>query len=274
MRGSNAEPSRGGYRPGDAQLRVRLQHVVLLHERLFGELPVHGEPERVPPLGPHRLHLPRVEDGGGRLDALAQRRRVVVEVDPGAPAPRLAAHRREVDVVGLQVVLGEGTPLRHEGVAAVEAVAPPVERAGEPARRRSPRPSTIFTPRWRQAFWNARTSLVVGAHHDDRLVEDLVLDEVAHRRGSPRAGTPSATPAATAARPPCGRSPGRSSAPSAPGPAPPSRTARTSPPTRPRRRSDATPCRRSPRPSARRRTRRRWPAARRAARSAGPASSR
>ncbi len=75
-----------------------LEHVVLLEERLLGELPVDGEAARVPPLGPQRLHLPGVEDGGERLDALAQRRGVVVEVDPGAPAPHLAPHRRQVDV--------------------------------------------------------------------------------------------------------------------------------------------------------------------------------
>ena len=42
----------------------------------------------------------------------AQRRRVVVEVDPRAAAPHLAPHRHEVDVVRLQVVLGERLPLR------------------------------------------------------------------------------------------------------------------------------------------------------------------
>ena len=51
------------------------------------------------------FHASRI--GRGRLDALPQRRRVVVEVDPRAPAPHLAPHRHEVDVVGLQVVLGE-----------------------------------------------------------------------------------------------------------------------------------------------------------------------
>ena len=93
--------------PGDAELRMRLDDVVLLHERSLRELPVHGEPARVPPLGPQRLHLPRVEDRGVRLDALPQRRRVDVEVDPRAPAPRFTLHRYEVDVLRMQVVLGE-----------------------------------------------------------------------------------------------------------------------------------------------------------------------
>ncbi len=59
--GRTARRRAAGTAAGDDELRVRLDHVVLLHERLFGELPVHREPARVPPLGPQRLHLPRVE---------------------------------------------------------------------------------------------------------------------------------------------------------------------------------------------------------------------
>ena len=177
-RGSNRPPSRGGYRPGMTQLGMGLHHVVLLHERLFGQLPVHREAAGVPPLGPQRLHLPGVEDGGERLDALPQRRRVVVEVDPGAPAPHLAPHRREVEVLGLQVVLGERLRLRDEGVRAVGAVAPPVERADEPALARPPALDDLDAA-VAAGVLEGPHAQVVGAHHDDRLVEDLVLDEVA-----------------------------------------------------------------------------------------------
>ena len=102
--------------------------------------------------------------------------------------------------------------LRDVGVRAVEAVAPPVERAGEPALAR---PAALDDPDAAMAagVLERAHAHVVGAQHDDRLVEDLVLDEVARLRGSPRAGTPSARPAATAARPPSRRSRGRSSAP-------------------------------------------------------------
>ncbi len=41
-----------------------------------------------------------------------------------------------------------------------------------------PRPSTTRTPRCRQAFWKARTDPSSVRSDDDRLVEDLVLDEV------------------------------------------------------------------------------------------------
>ena len=128
--GRTAGRRAAGNRVRDHQLRVRLHHVVLLDERFIGELPVHREPARVPPLGAQRLHLPGVEDGGERLEALAQRRRVVVEVDPRAPAPRprTAPATRSMSS-GLQVVLGERPPLGDEGVRAVEAVAPAVERA-------------------------------------------------------------------------------------------------------------------------------------------------
>ncbi len=36
----------------DDELGMGLNHVVLLHERLFGELPVHGETTGVPPFDP------------------------------------------------------------------------------------------------------------------------------------------------------------------------------------------------------------------------------
>ena len=83
---------------------------------------------------------------------------------------------------GSQVVLGERLPPRDGGVLAVEAVAPPVERAGEPVLARPSALRRPCTPRWRQAFWNAAHPHVVGAQHDDRLIEELVLDEVARLR--------------------------------------------------------------------------------------------
>ena len=99
-RGSNALVRRPVPRARDDELRMRLDDVVLPRlNASLGELPVHGEAAGVPPLGPQRLDLPRVEDGGDRLEALPQRRGVDVEVDPRAPAPDLAPHRREVEVV-------------------------------------------------------------------------------------------------------------------------------------------------------------------------------
>ena len=174
---SNVAASGGAYLPGDAELRMRLDDVVLLHERGFGELPVHGEPACVPPLGAQRLDFPRVEDRGERFDALPQRRRVVVEVDPCAAAPCLALHRHEVDVVGVEVVLGEGPRPGHERVLAVGVVAPPVERAREPVLARAAALDDPDTAVAAGVLERAHAH-VVGAQDDDRLVEDLVLDEV------------------------------------------------------------------------------------------------
>ncbi len=144
----------------------------------IGELPVHGKAARVPRLGPQRLHLPRVEDRGGRLHALPHRWRVVVEVDPRAPAPHLAPHRREIEVARLQVVLREGLPPRDRGVRAVRAVAPTVERAREPALA-GPAPLHELHAPVAAGVLERRDPHVVGAEHDDRLVEELVLHEVA-----------------------------------------------------------------------------------------------
>ena len=214
---------------GDPELGVRLQHVVLLLERLLGELPVHGEPGGVPPLGAHRLDLPGVEDRGDRLEALPQRRGVLVEVDPRAAAPRLAPHRHEVEVVGPQVVLREAAPAGDRGVRAVRRVAPPVERAGEaalararaparPARRGGGRRSGRRPRRRRCA---RRRSTGRGSR----------TRRSRWRSGSPRAGRPSATRGARAARPRAGRSRGRSSAPWGSGRGPRSRRARGAPST-------------------------------------------
>ena len=71
--------------------------------------------------------------------------------------------------------------LRDGGVLAVEAVAPPVERAREPALAR---PATLDDPDAAMAagVLERAHAHVVGAQHDDRLIEDLVLDEVARLR--------------------------------------------------------------------------------------------
>ena len=66
-----------------------------------------------------------------------QRRGVVVEVDPRAAAPHLAPHRRRGRCrPAARLCSANVLPLRDAGVRAVEAVAPAVERAGEPARAR------------------------------------------------------------------------------------------------------------------------------------------
>ena len=159
------------------QLRVRLRHVVALHEGRRRQLPVHRQQARFPPLGAQRRDLPLVVPGGERLDAVAQRRGVVVEVDPRAAAPELAPHRREGEIVGAQIVFVELLGAQHEGVLAVETPAPAVERADEAASR----PAALH-----QLHAAVAAGVVVGAdgggvdaHHDDGLVEDLVLDEVA-----------------------------------------------------------------------------------------------
>ncbi len=162
---------------GNDELRMRFHHVVLLLERLLRELPVHGEPARVPPLGAQRLDLPRVEDRRGRLDALAQRRRVGVEVDPRTPAPHLTTHGGEVDVVWLQVVLGKRAALRHVGVRAIGAVAPAVERTDEPALAGAAVLDDLDSTVPARVLERTHGH-VVGAQHDDGLIEELVLDEV------------------------------------------------------------------------------------------------
>ena len=161
----------------DDELRVGLDHVVLLLERLLRQLPVHREPAGVPPLGAQRLDLPPVEDRGGRLEALAQRRRLRIEVDPRAAAPHLAPHRREVDVPALELTLSERLPHGDSGVGAFGAVAPAVERAGEPGIAVASvdgHPHTTVAARVVEGLHAA-----IGLpNDDDGLIEDLVLHPV------------------------------------------------------------------------------------------------
>ena len=137
------------------QLRVRLRDVVALHERGRRQLPVHRQPAGLPPLDAQRLDLPGVVDRGEGLHPVAQRRGIVVEVDPGATAPQLTPDRDELQVVGGHVVLAEGIGSQHEGVAPVDTPAPAVEGADEcpPGPMKKPLPSTSFTPRCRHALW-------------------------------------------------------------------------------------------------------------------------
>ena len=91
-----------------------------------------------------------------RLDAVAQRRGVVVEVDPRAAAPQLAPDRDE-----LRDRRRAGCPRRRPRAATRTCCArryPSTSRGtGRRSVRRFPLPSTSFTPRWRQALWKART---------------------------------------------------------------------------------------------------------------------
>ena len=57
----------GGKPLGNAELGMGLEHVVLLDEGFLGQLPVDRQPTRVPPLGPHRLHFPSVQNRGDGL---------------------------------------------------------------------------------------------------------------------------------------------------------------------------------------------------------------
>ncbi len=166
---------------GDDELRVRLHDVVHLDEGLDAELPVHREAAGVPLLGPHRLELPRLEVRGGRFEGLAHGRGVVVEVDPRAAAPGLAAHRYEVEVFLHQVVLGEGAALGDRDVLAVEPVAPSVERAPEATGADAAALDELHAPVAAGVLEGDDLHVVV-AHDDDRLVEELVLDEVARLR--------------------------------------------------------------------------------------------
>src|SRR5258708_27040408 len=118
--------------------------------------------------------------GRNGLDAVAQRRRIVVEVDQRAPAPQLAPDRGEAQIVGAEIAFIENLGPQHEGVGAVETPAPPVERADEVAAR--PTALDDLHPTVAARVVVGANAVIVEPDDDDRLVEDLVLHEVASRR--------------------------------------------------------------------------------------------
>ena len=163
---------------GDPELGMGLQHVVLLDKGLLGELPVDREAAGVPPLGAQRVHHPPVEDVGDGLQARSERGRVVVEVDPCATTPGLAAHRRQVEVGRVEVLGGERPGLGHFRVVPVRPVAPAVEGADEAAAARAPSLHELDTAVAADVVEGPHT--LVGSPQDDhRLIEDLVLRAVA-----------------------------------------------------------------------------------------------
>ncbi len=197
------------------ELRVGVRHVVGLHERLEGDLPVAVEDQPVAPPVAHVLELEGVEQGGRGLEVVAQRLAVRVHVDPDPAAPGvdldvreagrsrrsgrrpvlpLAAHRCSCRR-GRSAIRGSRRRTASAAAAGFARARPGCRRAGGPgASRRCGRRGS---------------SSGAGAHDDDRVVEDLVGEEVADLGESPRRGRPVATPWPTACRPRRGRIRGR-----------------------------------------------------------------
>ena len=126
------------------------------------------------PLGPQGVCFPGVKHG---LNALAQPRRIVIEVDERAAIGYLDPARSERYVGRLAVGLIEQIGLVDEGVGPVEPITPALEGADES------RPTVPAILDELHATVAARVVIcahrrLVHPHDDDRLVEDLVFDVV------------------------------------------------------------------------------------------------
>ena len=176
--GSNGGAVAAGTDRG-SELRVRLQHVVLLHERLYRRA------SSSPAGGRRTTTRPAATRASRRR---GWRRTAPCTPQRGASSSRLihAQPPHASQRTGTRST-SSGTRLCSANVRAWgrtcsrrRAVAPPVERAAEAALA-GPRPSTTFTPVTAGVLERADLA-VVGAHDDHRLVEELVLDEVAGAR--------------------------------------------------------------------------------------------
>ena len=183
---------------GDDELRMGLGDVIGLDERLDRELPVHGEWHAYH----HSVRTTPSSTRRGPCRGLEESRNggaVRVQVDPRAPAH--VSHRtgtRSMSpasrLCSENSAVGAPTCWRRRGVA------PAMERAREPFSHVPAAAATRHTAVSTQVLERVHADVGV-AHHDHRLVEDLVGHEVVRGGILPRDGTPSATTElATAAR--------------------------------------------------------------------------
>src|ERR1700736_1541468 len=103
-------------------------HVIAFHESLHRELPVHRQPSGEPPFGAESLDVPGIMHARKRLDGLTQRRRIVIEVDEGTPAPRLEPTLPKRKILTSELVLLEQRRRVDELALAIGLPLPAVER--------------------------------------------------------------------------------------------------------------------------------------------------
>ncbi len=164
---------------------MRGEDVVGLVEGLHRDFPVAIEGEPPAPFVAHVLQAERVENLGGREQEVGERLTVGVHVDPQPAAPGIDPDGPKVGVVGRQRVL---PVLLFADVRArtVEAVGPAVKAAD---KRLSGSSAGVLGALGRvdQPAATMHADVVVcvefllaGAHHDDRVVENVVGQVTAH----------------------------------------------------------------------------------------------
>ena len=162
---------------------MRARDVIRLHERLERGLPVRRIDHPLAPFEPHLLELEGVEDARERLEILAQRDAFGVHVDEQPAAPLIDLDRRQAGAVFGQRAF---PVLRVEDVdvLALEIEGPAMETADEATLRSAGAVALAWRVDQPAAAMRAdiveRLDLVRSAAHDnDRVVGDLIGDEVA-----------------------------------------------------------------------------------------------
>ncbi len=167
------------------ELGMRGVHVVGLVEGLQCDLPVAVEGEPPAPFVAHVLQAERVENFGGGEQEVGQRLAVGIHVDPQPAAPGVDPDGSKVGVVGCESVLPV-LLFADMRARAVEAIGPAVKAAD---KRLSGSGAGVLGALGRvdQAPAAVHADVVVcvefplaGAHHDDRVVENVVGQVTAH----------------------------------------------------------------------------------------------
>jgi hypothetical protein len=160
--------------------------MVGLHESLDRRLPVAVEDDPLAPLVAHLLELEGVEDRCGGFEILAQGRGVRIHVDENPAAPRVHRHSLEARTLVRERTLPVGF-VELERALAVQIVPPAVEAADE---QLSAATCAVTTGRRiHQTSAAVGAHVVIGlnrigrsAHHDDRVIADVVREKVADIR--------------------------------------------------------------------------------------------
>ena len=163
--------------------------MVAFHEGFHRELPVRRQHRAVAPFHAQLVEVVGFEPVDQRPDAVAHRRRVVIEVDPGGADRDFDPARDQVEIGVLQLLFGKQLLAVDEFILAMHVEAPAVERADEarllavPVVRRAQ-----FTGLGHAGDRHAAVTACVvigldaacaGVDDDDRLADVAVFDPVA-----------------------------------------------------------------------------------------------
>jgi len=161
------------------ELGVRTPHVVALHKRFLGHLPVALDVDDLAPVKAHQVHAQHIEVLRCRLDKFLERLRLHTHIDKHKSRPAAHMDARHGHVLAAHI--GAALPLflvEDTGVVAVQIPLPGVENTMElvdlaRAAEQSP-------PAVRADIVERLNHVLAAVHQHHRLVADVVHQVITH----------------------------------------------------------------------------------------------